>query len=99
MKLDGVADSGRDSFDEGHMPMPWPRKSAVSQPGNSPVGAGLWLLTILVLFLGFVPLAAGQSWTLIWSDEFDGPAGPPDASNWKFETGNNNGWGNAELEF
>jgi beta-glucanase (GH16 family) len=63
------------------------------------VGAGLWLLTILVLFLGFVPLAAGQSWTLIWSDEFDGPAGPPDASNWKFETGNNNGWGNAELEF
>jgi beta-glucanase (GH16 family) len=57
------------------------------------------LLFILATLLSFAPLAAGQSWTLVWSDEFNGPAGAPDSSNWKFETGNNNGWGNAELEY
>lgn len=35
---------------------------------------------------------------LIWSDEFNGPAGsPPNSSKWVFELGHN-GWGNAELE-
>ena len=36
--------------------------------------------------------------TLAWSDEFDGPAGPPDASKWSFEVGGD-GWGNGELQF
>ena len=34
---------------------------------------------------------------LIWSDEFNG-AGPADATKWAYDTGNNNGWGNQELE-
>jgi hypothetical protein len=34
--------------------------------------------------------------TLAWSDEFDGRS--VKAENWSFEQGNNNGWGNAELE-
>jgi beta-glucanase (GH16 family) len=34
---------------------------------------------------------------MVWSDEFNG-AGPVDASKWIYETGNNNGWGNNELE-
>lgn len=34
---------------------------------------------------------------LVWSDEFNG-AGPVDASKWMYDLGNNNGWGNAELE-
>lgn len=34
--------------------------------------------------------------TLVWSDEFDGSTINP--ASWTFETGNNNGWGNAELE-
>lgn len=35
---------------------------------------------------------------LIWSDEFEGPAGaPPNPKNWNFDTGGN-GWGNNELE-
>jgi len=39
------------------------------------------------------------NWTLVWSDDFDGSAGQlPDASKWGFDLGNNNGWGNAELE-
>lgn len=38
-------------------------------------------------------------WTLVWSDEFDGPAGSrPDASRWVAETGGH-GWGNNELEY
>ena len=37
--------------------------------------------------------------TLVWSDEFDGPAGQaPDASKWSFDVGGG-GWGNAELEY
>jgi beta-glucanase (GH16 family) len=38
-------------------------------------------------------------WRLVWSDEFEGPAGSAvDSTKWKFDLGNNNGWGNAELE-
>jgi uncharacterized protein (TIGR03437 family) len=46
--------------------------------------------------------AAGQTtagWKLVWSDEFNAPAGtPPDPHNWNYDLGNNNGWGNGELE-
>jgi beta-glucanase (GH16 family) len=42
--------------------------------------------------------AGGASWTLVWSDEFDGPAGSAvDGSKWGFDTGGG-GWGNNELE-
>lgn len=35
---------------------------------------------------------------LMWADEFDTP-GAPDATKWSMESGNNNGWGNNELEY
>jgi beta-glucanase (GH16 family) len=39
-----------------------------------------------------------QSWTLVWSDEFDGAnASAPDATKWVFDLGGG-GWGNNELE-
>jgi len=39
------------------------------------------------------------SWTLVWSDEFNGGNGSvPDRTNWVIETGGN-GWGNNELEY
>jgi beta-glucanase (GH16 family) len=42
---------------------------------------------------------SNRNWQLVWSDDFDGSAGSlPDASNWGFDLGNNNGWGNQELE-
>jgi beta-glucanase (GH16 family) len=42
------------------------------------------------------PTAAG--WSLVWSDEFDGPAGSSvDRSRWTFDIGGG-GWGNQELE-
>ena len=34
---------------------------------------------------------------MVWNDEFDG-TGAPDAAKWAYDTGNNNGWGNQELE-
>ena len=52
------------------------------------------------LFLFFVFLTYSifpQGYKLIWSDEFDGAS--PDQSKWVFETGNNGGWGNNELEY
>lgn len=39
------------------------------------------------------------TWNLVWSDEFDGPAGAsPDPAFWEYDTGGS-GWGNDELQF
>lgn len=46
------------------------------------------------------PTPTLENWTLIWSDEFDQPDGSPiDETKWTHDVGNNNGWGNAELEY
>lgn len=37
------------------------------------------------------------AWNIVWSDEFDGAS--INTSTWTFENGNNNGWGNSELEY
>src|SRR5438067_1166288 len=57
-------------------------------------------LICAMLLVLYVP-ARAQTWTLVWSDEFNGPAGSTvDGTKWTFETGNgSNGWGNHELEF
>src|SRR5579859_1637807 len=53
----------------------------------------IWLLLILT-----PAVAAPPYWTLVWSDEFDGPAGAaPDPNKWVFDLGAG-GWGNQELE-
>lgn len=42
--------------------------------------------------------AADKAWTLVWSDEFNGPDGSaPDAAKWSYVTGGS-GFGNNELE-
>jgi beta-glucanase (GH16 family) len=65
------------------------------------------LFILLIATLGTCRAAAGAAfpqdeksqWTLVWSDEFDGPDGSrPDPAKWKFEVGGN-GWGNHELEY
>jgi beta-glucanase (GH16 family) len=43
-----------------------------------------------------VKVATSES--LIWADEFD-KAGAPDPDKWGYNLGNNNGWGNNELEY
>lgn len=46
--------------------------------------------------------APSNSWTLVWSDEFDGAAGTvPKAAHWNYDLGNAeaNGWGNHEFQY
>ncbi len=39
-----------------------------------------------------------EGWSLVWSDEFEGPAGQaPDDANWNYDVGGD-GWGNRQLE-
>jgi beta-glucanase (GH16 family) len=56
---------------------------------------------VLSAFLFACPIARASEptlWTLVWSDEFDGPKGSAvNSSKWSFDIGGN-GWGNSELE-
>src|SRR5579864_1679050 len=53
--------------------------------------------TLLALMAASAQTTNG--WKLVWSDEFNGPAGTlPDPANWNYDLGNNNGWGNGEAE-
>ena len=40
----------------------------------------------------------GTTYVPQWCQEFDGSAGPPDTTVFTFDLGNNNGWGNGEVE-
>ena len=61
----------------------------------------LLFTTVVVSFLTACPTAHASNpavWSLVWSDEFDGPSGSAvDSSKWSFDVGGN-GWGNNELE-
>ena len=61
----------------------------------------LLFTTVFGSFLPACPTAYASNpavWSLVWSDEFDGPNGSPvDSSKWSFNIGGN-GWGNNELE-
>lgn len=52
-----------------------------------------------IIFLTFLiainPVATSQNWNLVWQDEFNNGI----SSDWVFETGNNSGWGNEELQY
>lgn len=67
-------------------------------------GVGLTVLSVLTLSLSGCDQESKQdisrrSYQLVWSDDFDGPQGQlPDAAKWGFDIGNNNGWGNQELQ-
>jgi len=43
-------------------------------------------------------VTVSASEALVWSDEFE-TAGAPDPGKWGYDLGNNNGWGNNELEY
>src|SRR5215469_3952043 len=55
------------------------------------------ILSVGLAAVGLGPFEAQGGWKLIWEDEFNG--GSIDTNHWEFETGNNGGWGNNELEF
>lgn len=57
------------------------------------------LCTALGLFTAVTLTAATTPDRLLWHDEFSGPAGSkPDPARWTYDLGNNDGWGNKELE-
>lgn len=75
------------------------RLSEARTKDRSPVLPMRLTATALTLLLLTVPgLARDRKWTLVWSDEFDGPENsPPDPGRWAYDTGGD-GWGNHELE-
>ncbi len=58
------------------------------------------LLTAMGLMVSICCFAQTNKsdWRLVWSDEFN-YKGLPDTIKWNYETGNNNGWGNNELQY
>ena len=57
-------------------------------------------ITFLPALFVLAGTAAAQvtGWQLVWSDEFNGPAGsPPDPTKWNYDLGDG-GWGNGEAE-
>lgn len=71
-----------------------------SPQGIRPARPGLRAVLLpLVLFITACALDEGSTWTLVWEDEFEGPAGQlPDSGRWTFDVGGH-GWGNAQLEY
>jgi beta-glucanase (GH16 family) len=55
------------------------------------------VIGLISLCLNLSSAQAALSWNIVWSDEFNGTA--INSNTWTFESGNNNGWGNGELEY
>jgi len=70
-----------------------------------PKRSSIFLLSLSLFVSAQVPLQekssaiSSKNWTLVWSDEFNGPPNSAvDPAKWVLETGGN-GWGNNELEY
>jgi beta-glucanase (GH16 family) len=96
-------------FDKDHQATAQPPVTLTSRGDFTAPPLSITLLTIAgkVDPLAAVPVedprqgaeATMSSWKLVWSDEFDGPAGTlPDPAKWGYEIGGG-GWGNAELQY
>ncbi|MEL6392445.1 MAG: glycoside hydrolase family 16 protein [Bacteroidota bacterium] len=81
-------------------------KSSLSSP--SPAFYFFRLTQVVCLLLAFaacevdaVQETPNRSWTLTWSDDFEGDAGAaPDGTKWTYDIGRgDNGWGNQELQY
>jgi beta-glucanase (GH16 family) len=88
------------------------RPFALGQDWSASDGLSFWYYgqntgdSITALLLdNRVPDPGPGAWDLVWTDEFDGPAGaPPDPANWTHEIGDGTlngipGWGNQELQY
>ena len=66
--------------------------------GSMPAGPHALALIGAAVAVLAAPQPASAQWTLVWSDEFNGPNGAaPDPSKWSYDTGGG-GWGNGELQ-
>lgn len=75
-------------------------KRATSGRRGRAAAARLFVAAVILLSaLPAIAVRAQQNWSLVWSDEFNGPgASGVDAAKWTAETGGG-GWGNQELEY
>ena len=65
---------------------------------NAIVMRTLRIASLLLLGGAIAAAQTTSGWQLVWSDEFNGPAGtPPDPAKWNFDLGGG-GWGNGEAE-
>jgi beta-glucanase (GH16 family) len=77
----------------------------LSTPVNCTIGTSQATATIVNSDLTYLPTdttgyttpASYAGYQLLWSDEFSGNT--LNTQNWTFDIGNNNGWGNQELEY
>lgn len=87
------------------------KQTRLQRPNSARVLLGLMVVLVVSApqLVGQTPWAAGCSgvpatitegvtWTPALCQEFNGPQKPPDTSAWAFDLGNNNGWGNHEVE-
>jgi beta-glucanase (GH16 family) len=72
------------------------RYQVVFAQGADNANASMYFDDLTLNQTGGTPPPATQ-WNIVWSDEFNGNS--VDTSKWAFETGNNGGWGNNELEY
>ena len=79
--------------------------AATANPTLKPsTDRGIIERTMRTMLLALLATAAATAqttsgWKLVWSDEFNGPAGTlPNPANWNYDLGNNGGWGNGEAE-
>ena len=64
----------------------------------APLHLAVLLFTLLLPACESLGTQDEAGWTLVWSDEFDGPAGQlPNPDNWTFDIGTD--WGNRQLEY
>src|SRR3974390_3873215 len=56
-----------------------------------------WAILAMLGTLNCGTLTTHGGWKLFWSDEFNGSS--IDTNYWKFESGNDRGWGRHELEY
>ena len=69
--------------------------SACGAPETSPPPGG----TVAQSCANVPTITTGSvTWSPQWCQEFNGSVGPPDTTAWSFDLGNNNGWGNNEVE-
>ena len=80
-------------------PIPEPTANPTASPTTTPTA------TAAPPEPSTTPAGSPTGWTLVWSDEFDAPAGtPPDPKVWGYDLGDgsangNVGWGNRELQY
>lgn len=75
------------------------RYQVVFEQGSDNANGSMYFDDLSLNVTGHVALtnAAAQQWNIVWDDEFN--SNSINTKIWGFETGNNSGWGNNELEY